>query len=363
MKTIINKTGKKRSWPNILLLAIVSIAMTLATTNNTSAQTIKNHMLKADEIINKADIHKVDTNYTFKWNKDSARYELFSRELKYFNGGNNEIAVINQRKTGDNGWQYYDRIVKSYNEKGQLIESLKQKWSNQINEWVNLQIKTISYTDFGEKSEVLYHEWRQAVERWISTTRYLITYNLRNEENNIMIQTYNPSTDSWNKHLRYSFIYENYFSKPDATLVEEWDDFSQTWKNRGKYLIDYDFYGNRVEETHVNWNLSLEQWVNALHYKRKYSKKQLMSEILQRYNYQNNKWNNAVKNEFEYDNSGDLVRSTEEEWNRDSMQWVVKEKYLYSDSLLSYTCRIISGFPHRENVRHFQALLPYLKNL
>ena len=331
MKTITNKNGMKRSLHKILLLAIVSIAMNLVSTTNASAQTLQNHLLKADEIINQADINKIDTNYTFKWNKDSARYELFSREMKYYNGGDNVIAVINQRKTEDNNWQYYDRIVKSYDETGQMIESLKQKWSNKMDEWVNLQIKTINYNDFGEKSEVLYHEWRQAVERWISTTRYLITYNLHQEENNILIQTYNPSTDSWGKHLRYTFIYENNFTKPEATLVEEWDDFSQTWKNRGKYIIDYDMYGNRVEETHVNWNKSLERWMNALQYNRKYSKELLMTEILQRFNYQTKDWNNAVKHEFSYDAQGELESSVEEEWNRDSTAWIVKNKYLYSD--------------------------------
>jgi hypothetical protein len=331
MKTTNNTTEMKRSWYKTLLLAITSIAMVFALTNNTSAQTLKNNLEKADNVINPSNISSIDTNYTFKWNKDSAEYELFSREMKYFDNEDNLVAIINQRKSGEDQWQNYDRNIKSYNEKDYVIEDLKQKWNPQMEDWVNLQIKTISYNDFGEKSEVLYHEWRQAMDQWISTTRYLISYNLRQEENNILIQTYNPATDSWKKHLKYSFIYEDHFTSPDATLVEEWDDFAQTWKNRGKYIIQYDMHGNRVEETHVNWNQTLEEWLNAIQYKRKYSKELLKSEILQRYNYDKNKWNNAVKNEFVYDETGELIRSVEEEWNRDSSKWIIRNKYLYSD--------------------------------
>ena len=180
---------------------------------------------------------------------------------------------------------------------------------------------------------MLYHEWRQALEKWISTVRYLITYNRNGDESNVLIKTFDPARNQWNKSLRYSFTYEDGLSDPSETLVERWNPFAEKWENRGKYLLSYDFRGNRTKEVHVTWNEAMRQWINGIEYSRKYSKNLLLSEMQRRWDYREKEWTNAILDVFNYDENGDLTKLVEKRWNADSSQWIVKNQYLYSEVL------------------------------
>jgi len=329
MKTKAHKPRQKRR--NLLLTAAMIAVLTLSQLASI-AQDLKTKYADVKNLLDKMDVKYTDTNYTFKRNEDSARWELYNREIDLYESKNQLLAIINQRYDPESGeWKKYDRTIKTYNDKGNLIENLHQEWHPNLNKWVNLKIKTIVYNARNEKDEVLYHEWREAMGKWISTIRYLISYNRNGDENSILIKSYNPATDQWNNDTRYSFVYEGNFGRPKETLVDKWDDFSKTWEKSGKYLLSHNFRGKTTRETHITWNKGLQEWINGLQFKRTFNKNQLMSEIVQRWDYSQKNWHNAQRSSFEYDEKGELTRMIEQVWSPDSSAWVVKNQYLYSD--------------------------------
>jgi hypothetical protein len=62
-----------------------------------------------------------------------------------------------------------------------------------------------------------------------------------------------------------------------------------------------------------------------------YDKKNMTSEIEQRWDYRSHEWNNAIRNLFSYDEEGEIKQMTEERWNKDSSGWETKNIFLYSD--------------------------------
>ena len=278
------------------------------------------------------DVARSDTNYTHKWEEDSEKWVLFSREIKYYRDSAQLAGTLNERwNPKKNNWENYDRTIKQYNEHGNMMENLQQQWSSAQEKWINLKLKTFSYDRYGNKSEVLYHEWQQAAGQWFSTVRYLIDYNLLGEEKEVLIKVYSPATDKWSNDTRYTFIYDDGTGPPDETLVESWNSFTETWDNRGKYYMQYNLRGNKVRETRSTWNQNMNRWMNGLRFLMDYDNRKLTSEIEQRWDYRDREWNNAIRNIFSYDEQGEVRQMVQERWNRDSSKWETKNIFLHSN--------------------------------
>lgn len=278
------------------------------------------------------DVARSDTNYTHKWDEDSEKWVLFSREIKYYRDSAQLAGTLNERwNPQKNTWENYDRTIKQYNEHGNMMENLQQQWSAAQEKWINLKLKTFSYDRYGNKSEVLYHEWQQAAGQWFSTVRYLIDYNLFGEEKEVLIKVYSPATDKWSNDTRYTFIYDDGTGPPDETLVESWNSFTETWDNRGKYYMQYNLRGNKVRETRSTWNQNMNDWMNGLRFLMDYDNRKLTSEIEQRWDYRDREWNNAIRNIFSYDEQGEVKQMVQERWNRDSSKWETKNIFLHSN--------------------------------
>jgi hypothetical protein len=278
------------------------------------------------------DVTRSDTNYTHKWEEDSEKWVLFSREIKYYRDSAQLAGTLNERwNSQNNTWENYDRTIKQYDVHGNMMENLQQQWSAAQEKWINLKLKTFSYDRYGNKSEVLYHEWQQAAGQWYSTVRYLIDYNLFGEEKEVLIKVYSPATDKWSNDTRYTFIYDDGTGPPDETLVESWNSFTETWDNRGKYYMQYNLRGNKVRETRSTWNQNMNRWMNGLRFLMDYDNRKLTSEIEQRWDYRDREWNNAIRNIFSYDEQGEVRQMVQERWNRDSSKWETKNIFLHSN--------------------------------
>lgn len=328
MKTKNHKTGKKRRH---LLLSTAIIAIFIFSALSSSAQEVKSEYADTKNLFDKMDVKEADTSYTFKRNKDSARWELYNRETELYESKHKLVAIINERYDHEiDSWEKYDRTIKTYDNNGNLVENLHQEWSPEANEWMNLKIKNITYNGANKKEEVLYHEWRQAAEKWVSTVRYLITYNRNGEKSDVIIKTYDPATNQWKKSTRYSFSYDMPFTKPSEALIEKWNSFAEEWEKAGKYLLEHNARGKTTKEVHITWNDGLERWINGLQFNRKYSKNLLTTEIQKRWDFSEKEWNNAVRNDYNYDEDGELTKLIEKNWSKDSSKWKVKNEYLYS---------------------------------
>ncbi len=303
-----------------------------APVSNDTTKKKKSVVSNSQPLFKQMEVVRSDTNYTHKWEKDSTKWILFSREIKYYRDSAQLAGTLNERWNSQNGkWENYNRTIKQYNEQANLMENLNQQWSAAQEKWINLKLKTFSYDRYGNKSEVLYHEWQQAAGQWFSTVRYLIDYNLLGEEKEVLIKVYSPATDTWSNDTRYTFIYNDGTGPPNETLVESWNSFTESWDNRGKYYMHYNLKGNKVKETRSTWNQNMNRWMNGLRFLRDYDNRKLTREIEQRWDYRDREWNNAIRNIFSYDDQGEVKQMVQERWNRDSSKWETKNIFLHSN--------------------------------
>jgi hypothetical protein len=300
--------------------------------NKANAQEeIQQELYRKDSLIKRVGKQNIDTSYSWEWNQDSMRWELYGRKIQFYRQNRNLLAALNQRwKPNEKEFVNHERSIKSYNNKNKVVESLEQRWDSTRNNWVNLKLRTYTYDRLGKRSEVLYQEWKRAVGRWVNTTRYLIDYNRLGERSNIVIKAYNPDQDSWYNHQRYLFQYDDGFGPPDAAIVEGWNTSAQEWQKKGKYNMAYNFRGQKTMESRATWNQSIKDYINGIRYLISYKKSKKTSEILQHWDYGSNEWSNQKQLKFKYNEEGELKEELTYRWNSDNQDWLLKRRLRYT---------------------------------
>ena len=297
----------------------------------TGQEEIQKELYTKGSLIQRVGKQNIDTSYSWEWNKDSSRWDLFGRKIEFYKKNQKLLASLNQRwKPDKNEFVNYERNIKNYNNKNKVVESLQQEWDSTRNAWVNLKLQTYTYDRLGKKSEVLYQEWRKAIGRWVNTTRYLIDYNRLGERSNIVIRAYEPEEDSWYNHQRYLFQYDDGFGPPDAAIVQKWNRSAREWQKEGKYDMNYNFRGQKTMESRATWNQSIEEYINGIRYTIEYDKRKKTSEILQHWDYGSKEWNNRKQFKFKYDEEGELKEELTYSWNNNNNQWLLKRRLRYT---------------------------------
>ncbi len=325
---MIKEKIKRRS---ALLYLIAGWFLLLPAAGLMAQEDIEEQLYRRDSLIERIGKENVDTSYTYEWNQDSSRWDLFGRDLEFYRANQNLVAVLEQKWYPQKfTFQNHKRTIKSYDESGNVVESLRQSWDTTRHEWVNLRLKTITYDQQGNKSEVLHQQWRRAVGRWISTTRYLIEYNRQGEKSNIVIRSYQPETDSWSNYQRYLFRYDEGFGPPDEALVQHWNKRQKEWQKQGLYSMSYNMRGKKTVESRATWNESLSEWINGLRYEFSYKKDLKTDQILKRWDYGTKRWYNATRKRFKYNDKDELKEELTYRWNSEMDQWELKNRLLYS---------------------------------
>lgn len=282
-----------------------------------------------DSLIQMVGLKNIDTTYSFQWNKDSSRWELYRRNLHFYNDKQLLLTLLHQNLVEER-WINYDRIFKSYDEKGKVIETLQQEWNRQLRDWENLQLKLMTYNKRGLKTEVLYQQWRKALGKWFSTVRYLIEYNHDGERSNVLVKRYIAETEEWIDHQKYTFSYDYDFSPPSEVIIKKWNQRTGRWDNRGRYILIYDFRGNKKLEIQSTWSESSGEWINGLKYQYDYFKDLLKEQIEHRWDFRVKEWFKSVKREYKYNDQKEIEQELIYKWNEESQQWRLIQRFLYA---------------------------------
>ena len=289
--------------------------------------------IKPDNLIQESfkNYNYIDTSYMFKFNEQTEKWGLHGRTLKYLGSKENPLLELNQFYDSEGAtWKNDLRTIKSYDERGQEIQTLKQNWNDNFKDWTHVTLKTITY-EGRKKSEILYQEWMKPAGQWINSTLYLIDYNDEGNEDMVVIKTYSVSTKTWNAETRYSLDYPAGFGKPDVAYVEKWLPAQKSWKRTGRYLLKHDFRGNKIMESRSTWNDIHDKWVHGLKFLMEYDKELIKKEIQQRWNFKQEQWINAKRNLYDYSEEGELKVETEQTWDEMANDWKTTIKLMYSD--------------------------------
>ncbi len=267
-----------------------------------------------------------DTLYTFQFNSATNSWSYFQREIRRFDSQQNPVENFVQ-VWGNQKWSNYMRINYTYDINGNEVEEITQEWDGSSNSWVNAQLKTTSYKG-RHKEEVLFQQWKKPTSEWFNIMKYLIKYNDNGDKNNVVIKLYNGVTKDWDNHKKYLMEFDAPYSPPSVVIAQSW---ANEWKTEGKYSIQYNWRGDKTQETRYTWNQSKKVWLEGIMLEMIYDKKGNQTEYIEKkYNIANQSWLNFNKHSASYNEEGYMTEKTEFIWNRDTRQWDVKGQYKFT---------------------------------
>ncbi|MCG8411972.1 MAG: hypothetical protein MI739_11885 [Bacteroidales bacterium] len=272
---------------------------------------------------------EADTLYTFRLNEQTKGWEYFQREIRKFE---NNLPIENfvQIRT-NNQWQNYLRANYSYNNKGDEISEIIQEWDTINNNWVNAKQKTSTYKR-GKREEILFQEWKYPTNKWFNIMKYLINYNNSGNENTIIISLFNGVTNQWDNYKKFQMFFDAENIPPSKVITESWA--NQNWRTDGKYIMEYNWHGDKTLEIRHTWNYSKKDWIKAIMHNMKYDKKGNQTEFIeQKYDNKTNNWIYFNKISALYNQKGYMTEKTEYKWNRTTKNWDIKGQFKFtSDS-------------------------------
>ena len=268
-----------------------------------------------------------DTLYTFQFNNESNSWTYFQREIRLFdNSGNpteNFVQIWQSQK-----WTNYLRVNYTYNEKGFEVEKITQEWDYSTSNWINAQLRVTTYKG-RHKEEVLFQQWEKPTNEWFNIMKYLIKYNTNGDRNTILISLYNGVTRNWDNHKRFKMEFDNPYGPPTTTIAESWS--YNNWKTDGKYVILYNWRGNKTNETRYTWSQSNKTWIEGIKLEILYDKSGNQTDYIEKkFDISNKSWMNFNKFSATYNEKSYMTEKTEYIWNRTSNQWDVKGQYKFT---------------------------------
>jgi len=280
---------------------------------------------------NKMNWANADTLYTFQYHEASDSWVYFQREIRRFNDKDQPTENFVQAYDLENSsWTNHLRQNYTYDEQGNEIEVITQRWNENFNDWVNARLKTINYKG-RKREEILFQEWKRPTNEWFNIMRYLITYNDEGEEYSITINLYDGATYSWNNYKRFLMDFESSFLPPTSVIVENWNREKRNWETEGKYMLSYNGRGKKTEEIRLTYNNSMRRFIEGMKFNMSYDKKGNVVEYVEKkYDLTNKSWMNFAKYTASYNEMQYMTEKVEYTWNRNTNQWEVEERYKFS---------------------------------
>jgi hypothetical protein len=272
---------------------------------------------------------EADTLYTFQFDSESNSWIFFQREIRRFNEKNipteNFVQNWNIR---ENSWYNYLKVNYTYDKYGNELEKITQGWDVNYNNWVNANLVTNTYKG-RQKEEILFQEWKKPTNEWYNIMKYLIKYTDSELEKAITVSLYNGITQEWDNHKQFNMEFSMPFSPPTTVISETWK--NDTWKEDGKYELQYNGRSYKTQEIRYTWNDGIGDWIKGVKMEMTYDKKGNQLDYQEmKFDYQKSEWAKHSKNEAIYNENGYMTEKIEYIWNRGTNQWDVAGKFKFT---------------------------------
>ncbi len=280
---------------------------------------------------NKMNWADADTLYTYQYHEASDSWVYFEREIRRFNDKDQPTENFVQSYNIENkSWTNNLRQNYTYDERGNEIEVITQRWDENFNDWVNARLKTLNYKG-KKREEILFQEWKRPTNEWFNIMKYLITYNNKGEEYSVTVNLFNGATKQWDNYKRFLMDFENQFAPPTSVIVENWNSRNGNWETEGKYMMRYNGRGMKTEEIRLTYNNSLRTFIEGMKFNMSYDRKGNMTEYVEKkYDLAGKSWINSNKYTASYNEKQYMTEKTEYSWDKSNNEWVEVNKFKFS---------------------------------
>jgi hypothetical protein len=234
-------------------------------------------------------------------------------------------------------WPSFDP-AQELNYKQRLDSLVHYIWYSMIGDWYAYNKTEYTYDDQRRLVHYQYYEWHIQQNIWINNSKEEFVYDALG---NLAIHTgwaWNGQEQAW--YGSWNNLYEYAQGKLHSLIVQEWDFNATGWVNYEKYEYTYGPEDLPVKLEQFEWLSDNSSWEPDRITEYIYDGEgQLILDLMQAWG--GGQWWDILKNEYTYDEHGNLLTRTYIQWESDSSQWVPEYLITYTyneqDLTLSYT--------------------------
>lgn len=285
----------------------------------------------------------LDSTVYFIYNEADSEFERQTKTILYYNNkGLNEKGLVQEWNNGTNSWNDDEQYLNTYDNDGQLSESITQDWMN--NSWINTSRQTLTYQN-SNLSQLTFSEWEN--NQWVDQIRISLQYN---GDGKVTIRKTEEWKDNkWNNLSRSVSTYDNngYLVKDINSMWDGgWVEFTQDlytnnndglpttietqtsigpdmWLPSFRTLYSYNNKNLITEETAQFYMLAMDSWDNQSRTTYTYDGDENLTVLLSEF-YQGNSYVASERTTYQYDGNNNEIESLNEVWIND--QWFKESK-------------------------------------
>lgn len=144
----------------------------------------------------------------------------------------------------EDDWVEDNRIQRSYNANGQILSILKQSWQNDL--WTDSILTTYTYDSNGLNTHKLVENWIDG--QWISQYQEFNTYDMNGNRVHYLKQLW--ENDQWTTQSETDYLYD-----ASNNMIEQhrygW--YEDEWIVKNLFTYAYDSENRMLEDVHYGW--------------------------------------------------------------------------------------------------------------
>lgn len=193
----------------------------------------------------------------------------------------------------------------------------------------NKQKDSYEYNEAGLKSSMLFQTWNKSANQWNNNTKYIYSYNTEN----VLIEkiTTNFTIDNWRNNSKTTYTYID--GKLSEELESLWNSKEEKWDEvSGKVTYTYNEEGFNIETTSSTKNKETDEWTPQQRDIQTFNPAGFITEgLLQTWARGTNEWSNDRKDEYNYDATTHKMDVLTYNWENNQWNEQVKQKLFYNN--------------------------------
>jgi len=201
--------------------------------------------------------------------------------------------------------------------------------------WDNISSSLYQYDESIRKDTVLYREWQTGM--WVDKKLHEYFYDDKGNRIRYLRKLWITGEQKWenSQQINYSF---NEYNNVSSYIIENWNEGLQSWENTVQYLYGYDGEQRLIYQENQTWEPDSLEWENNYRFFWTFKDDNIINELRQNWSSSDSAWINYVKDDYLYNEEGNLTTDKQSVWSDLDSLWEEKTiiNYTYNlDNLVS----------------------------
>jgi len=268
----------------------------------------------------------------YSWNSNTGQWTIMDSiktKTDFFNDKDTSVTVSYNWDYETNRWLERRRNEVIYS-KGKVLLNVVYNWDSLSKQWVGEYREEFAYNDNWDELSETRFAWSMVQNQWINQFKAEFNYDSENREIAFNSFEWNKLSNTWISLYKSETSY-NSFGNVTLDISFKWDTISSQWFGYMKNEHLYDTNGNLTLDESFSWNNNKLVSNERIEYKYNFEGNLEFETHIKNWNESTNYW--SFKDEYAYDNTGNIKISTGYTWNTITQNWdgLLKYSYYYDE--------------------------------